>query len=96
MQIVCSYKDILQEELLLGDEVVIGRQEGDIAVDVDLRFDRLASHRHARIWVTDGACWLEDLGSKNGTSVNGVAMSPGRRGWLTRWIKLKSARQPFR
>src|SRR6266545_4067840 len=76
MHVVYSYKDILQEEVLLNDGIVIGREEGGVDVDLDLRFDRLVSHRHARIWVRDGACWLEDLGSRNGTSVNGVAMEP--------------------
>ena len=78
MHVAYTYKDILQEEVLLGDEIVIGRHEGDIDVDVDLnfRFDRLVSHRHARIWIKDGVCWIEDLGSRNGTLVNGLAMEP--------------------
>jgi adenylate cyclase len=76
MHVVYSYKDILQEEVLFNDEIVIGREEGGVDVDLDLRFDRWVSHRHARVWMRDGACWLEDLGSRNGTSVNGVAMEP--------------------
>jgi hypothetical protein len=76
MHVAYSYKDILQEEVLFNDEIVIGREEGGVDVDLDLRFDRWVSHRHARVWVRDGACWLEDLGSRNGTSVNGVAMEP--------------------
>ena len=78
MHVAYTYKDILQEEVLLGDEIVIGRHVGDIDVDLDLnfRFDRLVSHRHARIWMKDGVCWIEDLGSRNGTLVNGLAMEP--------------------
>ncbi len=82
MQVVYSYRDTFQEELLLGNEIVIGRQEAEGGVDVDLRFDRLVSHRHARIWVKDGACWIEDLDSRNGTFVNGAALAP----WSARTI----------
>jgi len=77
MHVVYSYKDILQEEVLLGDEIIVGRKEGAVDVNLDLRFDPWVSHRHARIWVRDSACWIEDLGSRNGTSVNGIAMQPG-------------------
>ena len=78
MRVAYAYKDILQEETFLGDEIVIGRYEENIDVDLDLnfRFDRLVSHRHARIWIKDGVCWIEDLGSRNGTLVNGLAMEP--------------------
>ena len=31
------------------------------------------SKRHARVWSEDGAWKIEDLGSKNGTRVNGAA-----------------------
>jgi pSer/pThr/pTyr-binding forkhead associated (FHA) protein len=33
--------------------------------------DRVASPHHARIWVSDGGAIVEDLGSENGTFVNG-------------------------
>ena len=44
----------------------------------------LASHRasrhHARVWRTpEGTCWIEDLGSTNGTSVDGQRVE---RAWL--------------
>jgi DNA-binding winged helix-turn-helix (wHTH) protein len=44
-----------------------------------------ASRRHARICVDERSAWLEDLGSKNGTQVNGVRvegtvpLAPGDR-----------------
>ena len=71
MRIIYSYKDIFEDQLLLSDDVVVGRTEMGVAVDVDLRFDRGVSHRHARIWLKDGQCCIEDLGSKNGTLING-------------------------
>lgn len=46
---------------------VLGRLEGDIAID-----DLEVSRRHAIIRVVDGAITVEDLGSRNGTKVNGA------------------------
>lgn len=77
MRIVYSYKDILREELVLGEDVVIGRHEAGVDVDLDLQFDHGVSHRHARIWLSAGQYWIEDLGSRNGTSVSGAAIQPG-------------------
>jgi pSer/pThr/pTyr-binding forkhead associated (FHA) protein len=37
--------------------------------------DMLVSRKHAEISIKeDGSCWIRDLGSKNGTSVNGLAL----------------------
>jgi len=46
----------------------------------DLVFlDTLISRRHAEILVKeDGSCWVRDLGSKNGTSVNGMPLRDGK------------------
>lgn len=52
---------------LTGEAVVIGREEGDVVIG----WDNAASRRHARIYSTDGAWWVEDIGSTNGTFVNG-------------------------
>ncbi len=49
------------------EEYVIGRlPECDIVLP-----DRLVSRHHARVFQKDGTFWIEDLGSKNGTYVNG-------------------------
>jgi adenylate cyclase len=74
MRIVYSYKNILEEEKVFGDDVIVGRLEGGVDIDLDLSFDRWVSHRHARIWVTNGQYWIEDLGSRNGTLINGAAI----------------------
>jgi adenylate cyclase len=71
MQIVYCYKNILEQEKTFGDDIIVGRHEGGVDVDLDLPFDRGASHRHARIWISEGRGWIEDLGSRNGTTVNG-------------------------
>lgn len=53
---------------LTATQTVIGREEGDI-----LTKDPECSRRHCRIDVhTDGSVWLMDLGSTNGTFVDGV------------------------
>ena len=37
--------------------------------------DQLVSRRHAEISIKeDGSCWIRDMGSKNGTSVNGMPL----------------------
>lgn len=52
----------------LEGELVIGRsQEADIFLS-----DRRVSSRHARIYLKEDHFFLEDLGSTNGTFVNGL------------------------
>jgi pSer/pThr/pTyr-binding forkhead associated (FHA) protein len=40
--------------------------------------DRFVSTRHARLWWDGAEWWLEDLGSRNGTAINGRP-SPAHR-----------------
>jgi hypothetical protein len=49
-------------------EVTLGRGGG---CTVPLAFDTFVSQVHARAFDRDGALWIEDLGSRNGTYVNG-------------------------
>ena len=49
-------------------EVTLGRGGG---CTVPLAFDTFVSQVHARAFDRDGALWVEDLGSRNGTFVNG-------------------------
>ncbi len=58
-----------REHALRPGTTVIGR-EGDIAL-----MDSRISRRHAQITNNDGALTLEDLGSSNGTSVNGRSLA---------------------
>lgn len=54
------------------DVIVFGRSsKPDPTIDVDLSPDSTVSHHHARLTYENGTYWLEDLGSKNGTRVNG-------------------------
>lgn len=55
-------------------EFVIGRDDGcDLTIP-----DRQVSRRHARIWLEGDSYLLEDLGSKNGTFVNGQELDRPR------------------
>jgi hypothetical protein len=63
----------------LGGEVTIGRDPGN---EVPLPEDTTVSRRHARLRAADGGYRVEDLGSSNGTFVNGgrVTEAPLRPG----------------
>jgi pSer/pThr/pTyr-binding forkhead associated (FHA) protein len=78
-------KSIGKQFMLSGVESQIGRWDADggIFPDVDLDSDdpeAKISRRHARIVVSDGKHFLEDLGSTNGTFINrGKRLSPNTR-----------------
>ena len=57
----------LENRYTIYDEAVIGRGK---ACDVAIREDFISA-KHAHIWYEDGEWYLEDLGSRNGTAVNG-------------------------
>jgi adenylate cyclase len=56
------------------ETVVLGRPRPGVHVDVDLTPDLKVSRPHARISIVDGQYWIEDLGSTNGTEVDGRAI----------------------
>jgi adenylate cyclase len=66
--------------------VVIGRPRHGVRVDIDLTPDLRVSRPHAQISLADGQYWIEDLGSANGTEVDGrpikgegkVRLEPGQ------------------
>jgi pSer/pThr/pTyr-binding forkhead associated (FHA) protein len=59
----------------LGRRVLVGRAPtADIKVS-----DPRASRLHARIEVREDGVYVEDLGSRNGTQVNGEALDGSRR-----------------
>lgn len=56
-------------------DITIGREdENDIALD-----DEFSSARHARVEPRRDGVWVEDIGSTNGTFVNGTRISAARR-----------------
>ncbi|MDY7041010.1 MAG: FHA domain-containing protein [Chloroflexota bacterium] len=66
-------------------EMVLGRFDPvtGIAPDIDLSFDdqdaMMVSRRHVRVSARNGRHFLEDLGSTNGTKVNGKLLRIGER-----------------
>jgi hypothetical protein len=56
----------------LGGEITLGRAP---SCAIGLPDDTFASQLHTRVFVADGAVWVEDLGSTNGTYVNGARVS---------------------
>jgi serine protease Do len=58
----------------VGTELVIGRQDSDLLVD-----DPRVSRRHALVRAVDGELEVEDLGSANGTFVNGARVDEPQR-----------------
>jgi len=67
--------------------VVIGRPRHGVEVDIDLTPDLRVSRPHARVSFSDGRHWIEDLGSANGTGLDGqsikglgrVELKPGQQ-----------------
>jgi hypothetical protein len=57
---------------LSGPELTIGRANG---CHVALPEDTFASTVHARVFAKDGAVYVEDLGSTNGTYLNGMRLA---------------------
>lgn len=65
----------LREAVPVGDELTLGRDEENAVVIGD----RYTSGRHARVFRREDAFWVEDLGSKNGTLLNGRRIGGPRR-----------------
>jgi len=53
-----------------ANRVTIGRSE---EANIVLPYDNV-SRKHALIWRSEGRSWIRDLGSSNGTAVDGVAV----------------------
>ncbi len=61
---------LVGKEFPLAGELKLGRgPENEVVIP-----DRFASNRHARLYCRNGQYWLEDLGSKNGTFLNGLLL----------------------
>ena len=55
----------------INGELTIGRAAG---CGVSIPDDTFVSNMHARVYERDGDVYIEDLGSTNGTQVNGAAL----------------------
>jgi pSer/pThr/pTyr-binding forkhead associated (FHA) protein len=56
------------QSFTVGGDLTMGRSPG---CTVSVPDDTFMSQVHARIFTTEGSVWVEDLGSTNGTFVNG-------------------------
>jgi pSer/pThr/pTyr-binding forkhead associated (FHA) protein len=65
--VVVEPRDRKGERYSVGEEVTVGRA-ATCSITID---DTYASQLHARLFQRDGALHVEDLGSTNGTYVNG-------------------------
>ncbi len=60
---------------IIKDQIVIGRDE-DCLITIE---DRQVSRHHARVFLNNGVCFVEDLGSKNGTFFAGEVVAEPTR-----------------
>ncbi|WP_046213833.1 FHA domain-containing protein [Paenibacillus wulumuqiensis] len=59
-------------------EIMIGRHTGTTRLDLPL-YNQLVSKQHCRITRQHNEVYIEDLGSKNGTELNGQRLQPYRK-----------------
>jgi adenylate cyclase len=52
-------------------KVVLGRPRDGVGIDIDLSPDLRVSRPHAQVSLQNGHYWIEDLGSANGTTLDG-------------------------
>ena len=65
------------DELLLDSAaLLVGRGSGN---DVNLARDEFASSNHARVDPRRDGVWVEDVGSTNGTYLNGIRLTHAKR-----------------
>ena len=77
LQIIAGPREGLNVPLFEDRPLVVGRKNGDLILN-----DPLVSSRHCRLVPKEGQYWLQDLGSTNGTLVNGklakeIRLEPG-------------------
>ena len=79
-----------------AESVIIGRPRHGVQVDIDLTPDLRVSRPHARISVAGGDYWIEDLGSANGTEVDGQPIKGVGKVRLEPGQQLAGVRHPLR
>ena len=87
LSLVCDSPAVLQ---LLADGAVIGRTTGDYVAQLGSLI--YISGRHASLSFTAGKWYITDLGSRNGTTVNGFKCQPGQPVALTAGDNVKFAK----
>jgi|TARA_B110000263_G_scaffold215541_1_gene200600 pSer/pThr/pTyr-binding forkhead associated (FHA) protein len=72
MNIVCTFLGKTKSVSVPHTLVTIGRKSSKGMPELDLSEDKSVSRKHAKIWEEEGEYWIEDLGSRLGTWVNGL------------------------
>jgi len=75
MQVSYQYQGKWHIKSVYEPQAIIGRKNKALPPTIDLSPDETVSRKHARIWVENGVCWIEDLGSRYGTKVNGTTIA---------------------
>jgi hypothetical protein len=81
------------EAVIDRDEVTIGKKQG--LVDLVIPFNKMISRRHCRIVTMNGAYYISDEGSANGTYVNNVRLNPGQQISINRGDVIRLADSDF-
>ncbi|APA88219.1 FHA domain-containing protein [Paraburkholderia sprentiae WSM5005] len=71
--VACAQRPALEAIRIVDNLFAIGRSEAPFN-DYPPQWTAGLSRRHARVFVEHGAIYVADLGSKNGTTVNGIAV----------------------
>lgn len=80
------------EIAIVGDRMSIGR---DLNADIKIR-EAAVSKKHAQLVVKDAEVFVVDLGSSNGTSVNGKRLLPRRETVLQNGDRIEIGKNQFR
>jgi pSer/pThr/pTyr-binding forkhead associated (FHA) protein len=70
LRVSSIYQGEERKKTFYRPSITLGRAGANSQPDFDLSPDNNISRNHARIWIEDGACWIEDLGTKFGTRVD--------------------------
>lgn len=82
------------EILIDREEMLLGKKQA--LVDAVIPFNKMISRKHCRISRDNGAFYISDEGSANGTYVNRVRLSPGQRQRIKKGDIIRLANSDFR
>ena len=82
LRLIVMYKGMEWQKRFHKSSLIVGRAHNGAKPELDLSPDVNVSRRHARIWLEESDCCIEDLGSKFGTSVDGERVPTGEKASL--------------